>query len=212
MQENKVNFVFGAEKTCTIGSNVRFGKNVTIYANNMIVGDCEIADGVVLFPNNIIKNSKIGKSSIVTSSVIEDSRVCECVKVGPFAHLRPNSIVKNNAKIGNFVELKNSTIGEGSKVSHLTYVGDAEIGKNVNVGCGVVFVNYNGKTKLRSIVGDNSFIGSSVNIIAPVTVGEGSFVCAGTTLDRNVDAGSFAIGRSRVQIKQGRAKNYLKKE
>ncbi len=210
--ENNINFIGNAKENCFIEDTVVIGENVTIYPNNTILGGSEIKDNVVLFPNNIIIDSKVCEGVVVTSSVIEQSTVCENSRIGPFSHLRPNSIIKQNAKIGNFVEIKNSTISENTKVSHLSYVGDAFVGKNVNIGCGVVFVNFNGKTKSKSVVKDGSFVGSSVNIIAPVTIGEKSFVCAGTTVDKDIPDESFAIGRSRVQIKPERAKNYLKKE
>ena len=138
--------------------------------------------------------------------------VWERVTIGPFAHLRPGAEILAEAKIGNFVEIKNSKVGKKTKVSHLSYVGDASIGDNVNIGCGVVFVNYTGKTKLRSVVKDNSFIGSSVNVIAPVEIGERVYVCAGTTVDKSVSDGDFVIGRSRMTVKKDRAKQYLKGE
>ena len=114
------------------------------------------------------------------------------------------------AKIGNFVEIKNAKIGEGSKVSHLAYVGDADIGKNCNIGCGAIFVNYNGNTKNRSIVGDDCFIGSNCNIIAPVEIKKGSYICAGTTNTINTNEYDFVIGRSRETVKPERAKKYMK--
>lgn len=195
-----------------IDETAKIGENVKIYPNNYILGDSVIEDNVILYPNNYIINSTIKEGSTVFYSVIEDSTVMENVKLGPFSHLRPESVIKKNAKIGNFVEIKKSEIGEGTKVSHLTYVGDAQVGKSVNIGCGVVFVNYNGKTKSKTIVGDNSFIGSSVNLIAPVKVGDNVFVCAGTTVDKDVSQGDFVIGRSRMCTKEGKAKKYLKEE
>ena len=147
---------------------------------------------------------------MIKSSFIEKSQIENNVVVGPFAHLRPDSIIKSNAKIGNFVEIKNSIIGAGSKVSHLAYVGDAEIGKNCNIGCGVIFVNYNGKCKQKTIVGDGCFVGSNCNVIAPVVIAKNTYICAGTTLTKNTNAGDFVVGRAREIIKQDRAKDYLK--
>lgn len=193
-----------------ISKEAKIEEDVVIYPNNYIEGNSVIEKGVVLLPNNFIEDSKIGRNSRVFCSVIENSSVGEGVSIGPFAHLRPNSKINDYSKIGNFVEVKNSFVDKGTKISHLTYVGDAEIGEKVNIGCGVVFVNYNGKIKQKTKVKDKSFIGSSVNLIAPVEVGEGAFVCAGTTVDKNVSAGDFVIGRSRMQIKEGRAKQYLK--
>ena len=168
-------------------------EGVTIYPNNFIEGKCVIKKGAILLPNNFIIDSTVGSNSKIFCSVIENSVVEESVVIGPFSHLRPNSKVLSKAKIGNFVEIKNSLVGEETKINHLSYVGDAEIGKKVNIGCGVVFVNYNGKIKQKTIIKDKSFIGSSVNLIAPVCVGEGAFVCAGTTVDQNVSANDFVI-------------------
>lgn len=206
-------------------------KNYTIINENLTFIDpsCAIGDGAVIYPFCYILNSKIEPnaiimpysyiaSSIIKSgakvfcSVIEDSVVDENACVGPYSHLRPNSVIKSNAKIGNFVEVKNSVIGQKTKASHLSYIGDAEVGDNVNIGCGVVFVNYNGKIKQKTKVKSNSFIGSSVNLIAPLTIGKGAFICAGTTVDKDVKDNSFVIGRSKMQEKENRAEKYLKGE
>lgn len=193
-----------------IDSTVTLKNNITIYPNNYIYGNSIIDNNVTLLPNNFIKDSTIKSGTKIFNSVIEESIVCENVSIGPFAHLRPNSIIDKEAKIGNFVEIKNSTIGEKTKVNHLSYVGDAFVGKETNIGCGVVFVNYTGKTKHKTFVGDKSFVGSSVNLIAPVKVGDKAYICAGTTIDKDVNDGSFVIGRSRMQEKLNYAKNYLK--
>ena len=132
------------------------------------------------------------------------------MSVGPFARLRPDADVRDNAKIGNFVEIKNAIIGENTKVSHLAYVGDAEVGKNCNIGCGAIFVNYNGRTKSRTVVGDNCFIGSNCNIIAPVAIASDSYICAGTTVTEDINADDFVIGRVRQEVKPCRAHKYLK--
>lgn len=212
MNNSKIIYKMNAKDNCFVEKSVVINGTVTLYPNNIIVGKSVLEDGVTLFPNNIITNCKIGKNSTVACSVLEDSVVLESAKIGPFSHLRPNCEIGENAKIGNFVEIKNSRVGKGSKVSHLSYVGDADVGENVNIGCGVVFVNYNGKTKSRSTVKNGAFVGSSVNVIAPVTIGEKAFVCAGTNVDKNVDDNCFAIGRSRMQTKPEKAKKYLEKE
>lgn len=178
--------------------------------NSYVLGNSKICAGAVIYPNSVIVNSIIGENSKVISSVIEDSVVEKNVSIGPFAHVRPKSVVRSNCKIGNFVEIKNSKIGVGSKVSHLAYVGDAEIGENCNIGCGAIFVNYNGKIKQKTRVGNNCFIGSNCNLIAPLTLADNSYVCAGTTLTKNTDNGDFVIGRAKETIKQKRAYSYLK--
>ena len=200
------------EKNVYIEDGVEIGENVTIYPNNYLASGTIIEDNVTLFPNNFIRNAVIKKGASVAYSVIEDSTVGENATVGPFARIRPLSKIGKGVKIGNFVEIKKSEIGDGTKVSHLSYVGDAEIGEKVNVGCGVVFVNYNGRVKNKTQVGDGSFIGSSVNLIAPVKVGKRAFVCAGTTLVNDVNDHDFVIGRSQVSVKENRADEYLKEE
>ena len=181
-----------------------------IYPNVYIFGASKIGKGTIIYPNTTINGSEIGENCVVKCSYIEDSVVKNNVSVGPFSHIRPNSFIDNNCKIGNFVEIKNSVIGKGTKVSHLAYVGDADVGESCNIGCGAIFVNYNGKIKSRTIVGDGSFIGSNCNIIAPVVIEKNTYICAGTTLTKNTESGDFVIGRCRELVKKNRAKNYLK--
>lgn len=193
-----------------IDHQVKLGKNVYIAETASIYGECEIDDNVKIYENSVIYNSKIGAGTTIISSYIEESQIGENNQIGPFARLRPDSKTDNNVKIGNFVEIKNSTLGEGTKVAHLAYVGDADVGSNVNIGCGVVFVNYNGRKKQRVKVGDNSFIGSNANLIAPLEIAANSYICAGTTMTESTQDGDFVIGRVRPTIKSNRAKDYLK--
>ena len=141
--------------------------------------------------------------------MLRGARVGKNCTVGPFAHLRKGANVGDNCRVGDFVEIKNSVVGEGTKVSHLAYVGDADVGENCNIGCGVVFCNYDGKNKHRTRVGNNCFIGSNVNLIAPVEIADGAFVAAGTTVTEGAGKGDFVIGRVRQQIRAGGAKRYL---
>ena len=129
--------------------------------------------------------------------------------MGPYATLRPASLVGDDVRIGSFVEVKNASVGDGCKIAHLAYVGDAELGSKVNVGCGVVFVNYDGRRKHRSYVGDGSFLGSNCNLVAPVRIGAGCFLAAGTTLTRDMADGDFCIGRSRESVRPKGAEKYL---
>lgn len=181
-----------------------------VLAGAYVLGNSVIGAGTVIYPNSVIENSVVGKNVVIKSSYIEDSVVEDNVEIGPFAHLRPNAHVCTNAKVGNFVEIKNATLGRGSKASHLAYVGDADVGENCNIGCGAIFVNYNGKTKNRTTVGNNCFIGSNCNIVAPVTIADNSYICAGTTLTVDTENADFVIGRCRETIKKQRAKQYLK--
>ena len=196
------------KESCFIGENVKIGNNVTIYENNHIEGDTTIGDNTTLLPGNFISSCKIGKSCKVLSSVLEDSEILDDVSIGPFARLRPHTLIKNGCKIGNFVEIKNSSIGNGCKISHLAYVGDVDMGADCNIGCGVIFANYNGKQKNRTIVGRHVFIGSNSNIIAPVSIEDDSYICAGTTVTEKDEKHDMVIGRTRQQNKPGRAKKY----
>ena len=193
-----------------IDNTVKFGQNVTIYENNRIEGDTYIGDNVIIYPNNHIVDSTIGEGSSVRFSVIEQAKVGNCCDIGPFARLRPKADVRDGAKIGNFVEVKNAVVGERTKASHLTYVGDADIGKGCNIGWGVIFVNYNGRTKSRTTVGDNVFVGSNTNVIAPVEIQDDAYITAGSTITDKVEKGDFVIGRVRQINKKGRAYAYLK--
>ncbi len=210
MIRRKNGLIIKDKRSVFIGKNVEIGKNVTIYENTRIEGNSVIGDDVIIFPNCYIKDSIIENGANIDSSRLESAFVGEDCQIGPYARLRPNAKICKGAKIGNFVEIKNSTIGERSKVSHLAYVGDADIGKDCNIGCGVIFVNYNGKIKQRSFIGDDCFIGSNSNIIAPIVVENKSFICAGTTVTENVKTDSFVIGRVRQEIKENRAHRYLK--
>ncbi len=206
------NYVLKDKNSIFIDDKARIGENVIIYENNRIEGESVIGDNVTIYPNSFIDSSVIGKGTKIYSSVIERANVGACCLVGPYAHLRHGTNVGDFVKIGNFCELKNAEIGAYTKISHLAYVGDAEVGKRCNIGCGVIFVNFNGKTKSKTIVEDDAFIGSNVNVIAPVKIEKGAYICAGTTIDKNISVDDFAIGRVRAEVKKGRAKKYLDKK
>ena len=177
-----------------------------------IVGKSVIKKNARIGQNSQIIESVVGENTQVRCSVLEHAEVGKSCTVGPFAYLRPESIVGDRCRVGDFVELKNCRFGNGSKAAHLSYVGDAEVGERVNIGCGVVFVNYNGKSKSKSVVKDDCFIGSNCNLIAPVTVEKGSYLAAGTTLTKDLKQDDFCIGRCRETIKGGGAKKYLTRE
>ena len=198
------------KRSAFIEKTVKAGENLTVYENNRIEGDTVIGNNVTIRPGCYVKDCVIGDNAVITSSHCENAVIGDGCSVGPFARLRPGAVLGKGVKIGNFVEIKNAVIGDGTKVSHLAYVGDADVGKNCNVGCGAIFVNYNGKNKNRSVVKDDCFIGSNCNLIAPVTVEKGSYVCAGTTVTENVDADAFVIGRAWQTVKENRAHEYLK--
>ena len=162
------------KRSVFIEKTVKAGENLTVYENNRIEGDTVIGNNVTIRPGCYVKDCVIGDNAVITSSHCENAVVCDGCSVGPFARLRSGAVLGKGVKIGNFVEIKNAVIGDGTKVSHLAYVGDADVGKNCNIGCGAIFVNYNGKNKNRSVVKDDCFIGSNCNLIAPVTVEKGS--------------------------------------
>lgn len=205
----KPEFILKDKASTTIDQDVIIGENVIIYGNNTIEKGSVIEDNVTLLPGNFISASTIGKGSKVHQSFIENAIVGQCCLVGPYAHLRPKTILKDNVKVGNFCEIKNSQIGANTKISHLAYVGDAVVGKNCNIGCGAIFVNYNGKTKAKTVVGDNCFIGSNVNIVAPVCIADKSYICAGTTITKSTMAEDFVIGRPQNVVKSNYSGKYL---
>ena len=200
------NLVIKDKRSVFIDKTVIVGDNVTIYENNRISGNCVIGNNVTIYPGCFLVDTDVGDNVNLNSVNSESAVIEENCQVGPFARLRPNAVIKSGAKIGNFVEIKNAIIGKGSKVSHLAYVGDATVGENCNIGCGAIFVNYNGKSKNKILVGDNCFIGSNCNLIAPLTINDNSYICAGTTVTED----DFVIGRVRQQVKENRAHEYLK--
>lgn len=193
-----------------------------VFDKNIIHNDCKIDIGcsiengsvvekdVEIKHNSVIIKSKIGMGSSVNFSYIEDSDIGKNCIIGPFARIRPNSKICDNVKIGNFVEIKNSVIGSETKINHLAYVGDALVGKNCNIGCGVIFANYNGKEKNKIVVGNNCFIGSNCNLIAPLSIADNTYICAGTTVTKDTKEYDFVIGRAKETVKENRAKKYLK--
>lgn len=194
-----------------LDESVVVGTNVTIEPFAVVKGNTVLQDGCVVGSFSYIEDSVIGQNTVVKSSRIVSSKVGANCTVGPNAHLRDNTVVGEGCRIGNFVEIKNSILGNGVKASHLAYIGDASVGKNTNIGCGVIFVNYDGKRKHKTTVGKNCFIGCNTNLVAPLTVGDNCFVACGTTVDKDIPSGTFGIGRSYLTLKEGRAVYYLKK-
>ncbi|MCP8618171.1 bifunctional UDP-N-acetylglucosamine diphosphorylase/glucosamine-1-phosphate N-acetyltransferase GlmU [Salirhabdus salicampi] len=186
-----------------IGPDVKIDQDVIIYPGTTITGDAKIGTGAEIGPNSEIKDSEIGHNTVIKQSVVHDSQVGDKVQIGPFAHIRPLSEIKDEVKVGNFVEVKKSSMGQGSKASHLSYIGDAEVGKDVNIGCGAITVNYDGKNKYKTIIEEGSFIGCNANLIAPVKVEKGAYVAAGSTITKNVPEKALSIARSRQTNKEG---------
>lgn len=194
-----------------IDATVTLGQDVTLLPGVILEGNCFIDEDSVIGPNVHMVDCTVGKACTVENSTMYHSSVGDHSTVGPFAYMRPGSMVGAHCKVGDFVEVKNSTMGDNTKVSHLSYIGDADVGANVNIGCGVVFVNYDGRNKFRTTVEDNAFVGCNVNLVAPVTVKKGAYVAAGTTVTDDVPEEALAIGRARASIKEGWAKGKNKK-
>lgn len=188
---------------CYVGPFAEVASGAVLMPGTILKGNTTVASGAVIGPNSLLENAVVGEGSTVNASQIYDSTIGQRTNVGPFAYVRPNCTVGDDIKVGDFVELKNSTIGNGTKISHLTYVGDTDLGQRINLGCGTVTVNYDGKSKYRCTVEDDCFIGCNTNMVAPVTIGKGSYVAAGSTITENVPAGSLAIARERQTNKPG---------
>ncbi len=186
-----------------IDADVTIGKDTIIYPGAIIEGKTSIGEDCIIGQNSRIVDSNIGNKVETQISTILESKVDDNAHIGPYAYLRPNSEIGKNVKIGDFVEVKNSRIDDNSKASHLSYIGDAYVGKGVNIGCGAVFVNYDGKKKHKTVVQDNAFIGCNVNLVAPVEVEEGAYVAAGSTITEDVPKESLSIARARQVNKEG---------
>lgn len=188
-----------------IDREVAISPDVIIEANVTLKGKTKIASGVVLTAGTYVVDSEIGANSVITNSMIEDSQVSQNVTVGPYAHLRPGTTLAEGVHVGNFVEIKGSHLGKETKAGHLTYIGNAEVGQGVNFGAGTITVNYDGKAKFKTQVGNNVFIGSHSTLIAPLEIGDNALTAAGSTITDNVPTDSVAIGRSRQVNKEGYA-------
>jgi bifunctional UDP-N-acetylglucosamine pyrophosphorylase/glucosamine-1-phosphate N-acetyltransferase len=186
-----------------VDGSVQIGVDTILHPGVILSGNTVIGENCSIGQNSKIDNSTIGDEVSIQSSVIMSSIIGDKSTVGPFAYLRPGSKLGRCVKIGDFVEVKNATMGDHSKASHLSYIGDADVGSHVNIGCGVVFVNYDGKRKFRSVVLDGAFIGSNSNLIAPVTVAENAYVAAGTTVSRDVPKGALCLGRVKEKHIEG---------
>jgi len=188
-----------------IDADVRIGADTVVLPGTMLRGKTVIGEDCVIGPQAEIADSVIGDGVAINRSVLSESSVGSHTQVGPFAYLRPGSKVGEHAKIGDFVELKNAQIGDGSKVPHHSYVGDAVVGSRVNIGCGVITANYDGVNKHQTRIEDDAFIGSNSSLIAPIHIGQGAYVVAGSTITSDVEADAMAIARQRQTNKPGYA-------
>lgn len=188
--------------TVRINSNVKIEPGVTIKQNTIIRSNSIIKKGSIIGPNTTIENSIINENVKIEDSVVANSKIGDRCYIGPYSYIRDNSSISENVRIGNFTEIKNSTIGKDSAASHHTYIGDAKVGERVNFGCGSITVNYDGKDKYQTIIGNDVFIGCNVNLVAPIEIDDNVIIAAGSTITDNVRKGSLAIARKKQEIKE----------
>ncbi|MFF2590682.1 bifunctional UDP-N-acetylglucosamine diphosphorylase/glucosamine-1-phosphate N-acetyltransferase GlmU [Peribacillus butanolivorans] len=193
--------------TTFIEADVKIGQDTVIYPGSLIKGKSIIGQDCLIGPNSEISDCEIGDGTEIKQSVVHESSIGSSVKIGPFAHVRPQSDIQDSVKIGNFVEIKKTVFGKGSKASHLSYIGDAEVGENVNIGCGSITVNYDGTNKHLTKIEDDVFIGCNSNLVAPVTIGKGAYVAAGSTITQDVPQEALSVARARQVNKE----DYVKK-
>ena len=185
-----------------IGKDVTLEKGAIILQGSVLAGKTNVKSGAVIGPGSVLFDTSVEKGASLNCVQAFESEIGEDADLGPFVHIRPNSHIAARVHLGNFVEVKNSTVGEETSVSHLTYVGDSDVGRNVNFGCGCVTVNFNGKEKSRTTVGDHAFIGCNTNLVAPVTVGAYGYTAAGSTITQDVPENALAIARARQENKE----------
>lgn len=194
-----------------IEPQVQLSPGVILYSGVHLIGDTIIEEGAIIETGTVIKDSQIAHDTTIKAySYLEKVKVGKKAMVGPMARLREGSNIGDECRVGNFVETKKSSLAAGSKVSHLSYIGDAEVGENTNIGCGFITCNYDGADKHKTIIGENSFIGSDCQVIAPITIGPNCYIGSGSTINQDVPDGAFAIARQRQETKEGMAKRFLK--
>ena len=180
-----------------VDASVSVGEDTVLYPFTWLEGETTIGRDCRIGPNSRISDSQLGDAVTLHFSYAHECKIAGGVSVGPYVHLRPDTELSAGVKVGNFVEIKNSRVGVGSKLPHLSYIGDADIGSGVNIGCGTITVNYDGKKKHRTVVGDTAFVGCNSNLVAPVSVGSGAYIAAGSTITKDVPDGALGVGRAR---------------
>ena len=194
-----------------IEATVQIGADTVIYPFTWLEGKTRIGSDCEIGPNVRLTNVEVGNANHLQFTYGHDCKVCNNVTMGPYIHLRPDTVIGDKVKIGNFVEVKNSTVGTGTKLPHLTYIGDTDIGSGVNMGCGCITVNYDGKKKHRTTIADDAFVGCNSNLVAPVTVGKGCYIAAGSTITKDVPANALGVARGKQVNIEGWAEKYRNK-
>ncbi len=203
--------IFLSDSGILIDETVEIEAGATILPGTILRGATKISCGATIGPNSLLHNATVGKNVVFNASQGYDCVIGDDTKIGPFVHIRPDTDIGKGVKIGDFVEVKNSVIKDGSSIAHLTYIGDTDMGRHCNIGCGVVTVNYDGENKARTVIGDYCFVGCNTNLVAPVELGDGAYTAAGSTITKNLAPGDLAIARSRQTNKSGWAQHKLQK-
>lgn len=194
-----------------ISPEVQIEQDVVVYPGTILSGNTVIKSGAVIGPHTEIDHSIVGENTVIRQSVVINSKIGNTVTIGPFAHIRPKTSIGDDVKVGNFVEIKQSVIDDTTKVPHLSYIGDSELGKGINIGSGTTTINYDGVNKHKTTIGDNAFIGCNANLVAPVTIEAGAYVAAGSTITKNVPEDALAIARTKQVNKEGYASRIRKR-
>lgn len=203
MRHLKNGVMLMSPQTTFIAPDAVIGSGTTVLPGCMINSGTVIGENCRIGPNCVLDNARVGSGTSLNNVQMQDSSVGENTVIGPYCWIRPGCHIGSGVRVGDFVEFKEADIGDGTKIAHLTYIGDAELGQRVNVGCGVVFANYDGKKKYRSTVGDDSFLGCNVNLVSPVHIGKDVYIATGSTITEDVEDGAMAIGRVRQTVKPG---------
>lgn len=194
------------EESVTVGAGTLLLPGVILRGNTVVGENCRLG------PDVMLTSCQVGDNVTINASQCEESTIEKDCQIGPYTHIRPNCVVGEGSKIGAFVQLKNCNLGKGTKMAHLTYVGDSDVGESCNFGCGTITCNYDGFHKYRTTIGSNVFVGCNTRFIPPVAVGDGAFIAASTTVTEDIPADAMAIGRTRQQIKEGWAEENRKKK
>ena len=186
-----------------VGTNVTIGRDTVLYPGTILEGNTTIGENCQVGPYVRMTNVKMGDNDHLQFTYAHDCEIKNGCEIGPFVHFRPNTVIGNDVKVGNYMEVKNSNIGDGTKLPHLSYIGDSDVGEHVNIGCGTITVNYDGKIKHRTHIGDHAFVGCNSNLVAPVSVGNYTYIAAGSTITKNVPDKALGVGRARQKNIEG---------